>query len=397
MKLIRATDDFKILGEPYEDFPLIVNAEMELVRVVHVFLIHYCITRGRVNSKHSWWRYGQDMYDYFGFLESRNLDWRSSMATTQHSVIAVYRDFSVNIGLSNKTINSRLRTIIQFYEFALREDWIDSVPFDIEVVVINKPKEFFAHTDRSGNIKATPDVLLKEKAKQIKLLSKQEITKLLYYKTSISHQLFYRLALQTGMRRAEILSFPESYIQNPLQHKGSAMVPITLNSRDMVVISGINLEKDKGGTKGDKERTIHIPFTLYENLWFYKTDERHKLLQKNEIPNQKALLLNRYGQPYSMKASILVNTLKEAVGRQDVCIHQLRHTYATHKLYELKNTPNYRGDALVYIQDRLGHSSINTTMIYLHYIEELEGNLMTKYEQDIDSISLNCGEYNEQA
>jgi site-specific recombinase XerD len=382
MRLIKATDEFKLHGHSYEDFPLIVNSEMELVKEVHQFLIYFCITRGRVESKNTWWRYGQDMYDYFGWLEGNNLDWRSSLATAQHSVIATYRDWSVSLGLSSKTINGRLRTIIQFYEFSLRNQWIQSVPYDIETVIINKSKGFLAHTDKSGNLKNTANVMLKEKVAALQILTKQEVKTLMSHQCFISQHLIYRLAVQTGMRKEELLTFPESYIKDPKTYRGQAIAPVVLRSKDMEVKSG------QGGTKGGKERTIHIPIALYERLWQYKLHERNELLLKNEVSEQKALLLNRFAQPYSIKGTILNTELKKIVGRKEISLHKLRHTYATFKLYGLRNNPNYRGDPLVYVQDRLGHSSILTTQIYLHYLEDLEGDLMTEYDQDIDQICL---------
>jgi len=382
MRLIKATEDFKLHGQSYKDFPLIVNSEMELEREVHQFLIYFCITRGRVESKNTWWRYCQDMYDYFGYLEGNGLDWRTGLATTQHSVIAAYRDWSVSLGLSSKTINGRLRTIIQFYEFALRKHWIESVPYDIETVIINKGKGFLAHTDRSGNQKNTANVMLKEKVAALQILTKQEVKTLMAHQCFISQHLIYRLAVQTGLRKEELLTFPESYIQDPSTKRGKAIVPVVISSKDMVVVNG------QGGTKGNKERTIHIPNALYERLWQYKLHERNELLLKNGISEQKALFLNRFGQTYSIKGTILNSELKKIVGRNEISIHKLRHTYATFKLYGLRNNPDYRGDPLVYVQDRLGHSSILTTQIYLHYLEDLEGDLMTEYDQDIDQICL---------
>jgi len=382
MRLIKATEDFKLHGHSYEDFPLIVNSEMELVKEVHQFLIYFCIARGRVESKNTWWRYGQDMYDYFGYLEGSGLNWRSSLANTQHSVIAAYRDWSVSLGLSPKTINGRLRTIIQFYEFAQWEHWIESVPYDIETVIINKGKGFLAHTDKSGNRKNTANVMLKEKVAALQILTKQEVKTLMAHQCFISQHLIYRLAVQTGMRKEELLTFPENYVQDPRAKRGNAIVSVVLSSKDMELKSG------QGGTKGNKERTIHIPIALYEKLWQYKLHERNALLLKNEVREQKALLLNRFAQPYSIKGTILNTELKKIVGRKDISLHKLRHTYATFKLYGLRNNPNYRGDALVYVQDRLGHSSILTTQIYLHYLEDLEGDLMTEYDQDIDQICL---------
>jgi integrase/recombinase XerD len=383
MRLVKASEEFKLHGTSYEGFPLIVDSEMELVSEVHKFLIHFCINRGRVQSKNTWWRYGQDLYDYFGFLEGRELDWHSSLADTEHSVIAAYRDWSISIGLTPKTINGRLRTIIKFYEFAFRKGWIQSVPYDIETVIIGKGKGFLAHTDHSGNLKRSPDVMLKEQASAMHILTRQEINILLAHQTFISQHLIFRMALQTGMRKEELLTFPVSYIQDPATKRGKAVVPIVLDSRDMIVKSG---KVGKGGTKGGKTRTIHIPIGLYERLWQYKKHERHELLLKNEAEDHEALFLNRFGAPYSIKGSILNNELKAIVGRKEISLHKLRHTYATFKLYELRKNPNYHGDALSYVQDRLGHSSILTTQIYLHYLEDLEGDLMTDFDMDIDQI-----------
>jgi integrase len=237
-----------------------------------------------------------------------------------------------------------------------------------------------AHTDKSGSQKNTVNVMLKEKASSLRILTKQEVKTLMSHQCFISQHLIYRLAVQTGLRKQELLTFPESYIQDPRTKRGSAIVAVVLRSRDMQVING------QGGTKGNKERTIHIPMSLYERLWQYKLHERYGLLVKNEVSEQKALLLNRFGQPYSIKGTILNTELKNIVGRKEISLHKLRHTYATFKLYGLRNNPSYKGDPLVYVQDRLGHSSILTTQIYLHYLEDLEGDLMTEYDQDIDQI-----------
>lgn len=382
MRLIKATDDFKLNNHPYPDFPLILDKEMELVWNAHQFLIYFCITRGRVESVNTWWRYGQDIYDYFAYLEALDLDWKASLANAQHSIIASYRDFSVSVGLSAKTINSRLRTVIQFYNYALQKKWIESVPFDIETVIISKGAGFLAHTDKTGGLKQTPNVMLKERNNRLQILTKEEVKTLLSHKTFISQHLIYRMALQTGLRKEELLTFPAEYIKDPMKYKGKPHVRVTLNSKDMQVKSG------RGGTKGNKTRDIDIPIALYVKLWQYKIHERYQLFKENEKQDCKPLFINRFAEPYSIKGSILNTQLKEIVGRTEISLHKLRHTYATFKLYGLRRNSNFTADPLMYIQDRLGHSSILTTQIYLHYIEELEGELMTEFDQDIDAISM---------
>ncbi len=68
----------------------------------------------------------------------------------------------------------------------------------------------------------------------------------------------------------------------------------------------------------------------------------------------------RKGMPISKTR---INTLlKEAIAKagikKDVCIHTLRHTYATHQLEA--------GQSIIVLKELLGHALITTTMIYLH-------------------------------
>jgi integrase len=39
------------------------------------------------------------------------------------------------------------------------------------------------------------------------------------------------------------------------------------------------------------------------------------------------------------------------------------------------------------VRDRLGHASVTTTERYLHYLEEVEDDVMTKYQEEIDGLS----------
>ena len=59
------------------------------------------------------------------------------------------------------------------------------------------------------------------------------------------------------------------------------------------------------------------------------------------------------------------------VGRQ--CVNALRHSYATHLLEA--------GVGLKVIQKYLGHSSLQTTMVYLHLTDTAEANAREEIEK----------------
>jgi integrase len=51
----------------------------------------------------------------------------------------------------------------------------------------------------------------------------------------------------------------------------------------------------------------------------------------------------------------------------------LRHSYAIHTLLLLRSRPDIKLEPLMYVRDRLGHASVQTTMVYLQQIERLLG------------------------
>ena len=72
-----------------------------------------------------------------------------------------------------------------------------------------------------------------------------------------------------------------------------------------------------------------------------------------EHPKRKGIPMNQTG---------VRNLLKEAVEKanikKNICVHSLRHTYATHQLEA--------GQNIMTLKDLLGHSCVSTTFMYLH-------------------------------
>lgn len=373
MRLIFSTDEFKLNNVSYPGFPLILNKDMELVEPALQFLVAHCIKRGRVRSTKSWEAYGQSIYDYLAFLEANNLDWRKYDYGGGHSILAAYRDWSLSIvGLSPNTVNYRLRIIIQFYHYSYRNEWVGSLPFDLETIRVVKPKGVLAHTDATGGLKISPDVMLKTQHTPLKVLSKLQIKQFLETVKNPTQKLIARLALSTGLRREELVTFPINYVVNPSDfYADKSIIRVDLNPKHMK-------------TKGDKPRGIDVPRALMEALWQYVLHERYQLSLLN-TENYSQLFLNKAGCPYGHSGKSLGSLWRGLRLPFKVTPHILRHSFATHMLYDMRKRKT-QIDPLMYVRDRLGHSSIQTTEKYLHYLSSVEDGLMSEYQEEIDLI-----------
>jgi len=111
--------------------------------------------------------------------------------------------------------------------------------------------------------------------------------------------------------------------------------------------------------KGAKDRFVPLPARTLATLREHWATHRHPRLL---FP---ALGRGRKDGPTAstpMAAASVQGAMRRVVAqlgfRKSVCIHTLRHSYATHLLEA--------GVNLRLIQQYLGHSSLQTTMIYLH-------------------------------
>ena len=125
--------------------------------------------------------------------------------------------------------------------------------------------------------------------------------------------------------------------------------------------------------KGAKDRYVPLPtFTLHWLRQHWLTHQHPRFLFPAEGRNHK--------QSTIAKTPIQTSTVQKAIGKiakelqfaKRVSIHTLRHSYATHLLEA--------GVSLKVIQQYLGHTSLQTTMVYLHLTETAQANAREKIE-----------------
>lgn len=379
MELVRATQDFVIAGQPYPGFPILLWDSMESCVPANQFFRHYLL-RGEIGSNRSWPSTGRALYDFFSFLQAHELDWRDVDRGEAKSLVAAYRDYCLTTcKLTRNTTRQRLTYICKFYEYALKEGWVKRVPFTYEERIVKRETSFLAHVDASGGKTMANDVMPRTYKTLPKFLSMAEIKSLLTASENPHHRMMMRLALYTGLRREEIAAFPLVYVFDPDK---AARTERNLRIRlDPFDGSGMV-------TKGSKPRDIYISRKFMAELYRYVTKVRGERASLSKAP-QKALLLNQSGDPYGDDGKSLNRIISEIGKRAAIKVHthMLRHTYATQTLVSLQRNPASGLEPLVFVQRQLGHSSIQTTMVYLHLVNEMADEAVLAYDDELNALA----------
>ena len=383
MRLVFASDKLVIAGRSFAGMPLLIH-EGKAVEPAQTFLWTLLTRAGRAESKATWKKYGQAIYDFFAFCKTNGVDWAAPSAGGLPTALDWYRDWSKGtLGLNAGTVNQRLRLIVRFYEWALRTGLITRVPYESANVRTNRQPGLLSHVDATAGKVRSPAVLLREQKRTVRFLSGVEVKACLARLSNPTHRLMFELMTRTGLRQIECRTFPDKYVFDPARGKRAVqgrMIRVSLEPADMKL-------------KFDKPRSIDVPYGLMEDLWAYSVRHRAKRARAGGDGLAAPLFLTEQGRIFSDTAlTDVFARLERRVGFH-VRPHMLRHTYATYTLLSLR-AANFAGEPLLYVRDRLGHSSVVSTSIYLHVINELSAALLLEHESELDALFNTSSERN---
>ncbi len=171
-----------------------------------------------------------------------------------------------------------------------------------------------------------------------KIISKQDFIKMFNSEFNLKHKIWIMLAYGSGLRISEVASLKVSDI---------------LSKEHKIRIIG----------KGNKERYAPLPNFTLKLLRLYWIQNKDKITNNYFFPGKykatKGTCISSFGIKEAFQKIKENNNLDNSI-----TFHTLRHSYATEfiknggDIWELKNI--------------LGHSSINTTSIYLHMAENFK-------------------------
>ena len=251
--------------------------------------------------------YSHDLANFIDFLEQNGI----SILNVRQDDLSKFM-YKMNSRLSPRSLARTLVSIRMLYRFLIIEGIIEHNP--TRLMSIPKLRQ---HLPNILNKNEVETLLSQPSAKTILGKRDRAILELLY---------------ATGLRVSELTSLE---------------------------IKNINLLAGYIRTlgKGSKERIIPVGSKAIDALKVYLEQARPSLLKNETFSN---IFLNSRGKPLSRQGlwKIIKNLSIKAGIIKKVTPHMLRHSFATHLIED--------GVHITVVQKLLGHSSTETTMVYVH-------------------------------
>lgn len=431
LTLVKATRclndaEFARYGDAYLEFPMIIQGDGSPSEIFNLYLLKKLQQIIQYDFK-TFASIANQLVDFQRFLEDEQLNCLKFHKLKQLNAIFKYRTHLIeqaNAGLiSARSASGRINAVVNFYRFLVTEDLVDhqhyGLPFQDVYKYIAVDNEFGAR--RKMAIKSH-DLAIHVPAKapnseaiidggELSPLTVESQTIILkaLQKSSREYQLMFYLALFTGARLQTICTLRIKYLFNrESDSHGFIRLPVGAGT-------GID-------TKFQKPMTLLIPNWLAQDLKIYiNSEQARQRRQKSNYgdSDENYIFLTKLGTPfYTSKAEQqeLIEKIKasklssfrlklyegEAVRSylkvvllpeirlidpkfQGFKFHDLRASFGMNLLEsQLQHLPEGHNHmtALEYVQARMGHSNISTTLQYLNYKSRLQWRSKIQHEYE---------------
>ncbi|WP_293778785.1 tyrosine-type recombinase/integrase [uncultured Oxalicibacterium sp.] len=290
--------------------------------------------------------YAESLIVWLDFLACENIPHLDvSEAEIQQFRLFLSKQFPYS--LSSATIALRLTVAVQFVVWSHKEGWSKS-RFGKQVEMCGASASSYRPNSRSVFNPLKPSILGPRISSRIPIPVGPDVLASLVSMLSPLYRLMFKWGIATGLRRFEICN-------------------LQLRSLPQSDISQKSLHEMRVDRKGGKRTSIYVvPQLLNETFWYVATE------RPEPIPGAESyVFLNSSGTP--VNRTTLSKQFRKAADLVDckATFHGLRHTFAITalKILEESSTKNGNFNSLKVLQILMGHSSLQTTDIYLRSLE----------------------------
>ncbi|HDC5343482.1 TPA: tyrosine-type recombinase/integrase [Staphylococcus aureus] len=268
-------------------------------------------------------------------------------------------------GKSARTINLTITVVTNFYDYLYRtkKSNVDiAKSFLKESGRQSSYKSFLDHVNRN-NLLFTNKLKVKEPRVKMKTLNTNEMKEIIKATNNIRDQFMILLLYETGLRIGELLSL---HIDD---------IKFDLTNGHQIILK--NRKNKNGARLKSGERKIYISQSLIDLYDDYLYEILDEISTKSEFLFIK-IRGKHVGEPLNYDdVNSIFKRLRKKTGI-NVHPHLFRHTHATIFYNKSKNIKQ--------VQERLGHSNIQTTMkLYIHTDEQL---IRENWEKVKDSFQI---------
>ncbi|HHT7189018.1 TPA: tyrosine-type recombinase/integrase [Bacillus cereus] len=349
----------EVIIEERKRYMLIDNEGIPVIAVLKY--LKYLDVTGKSNNTQKTYCYA--LKQYFMYLQETEKDYKDIRLEDLVEFVGWLRspyESSKTISLrpvrakrTEKTVNLTVTAIINFYDYLYRNE---ELPHDMYGKLMRqgfidggKRYKGFLHHINKGKPSIQNVLKLKEPRKRVKTLTKEQVQQVLAATTNIRDTFLIQLLFETGLRIGEVLSlFLEDFKFN---HKKGHRIRL----------------RDRGELEnGAKLKTGEREIFVSQNLMDLYDDYLYEIIDELDFEAQFVFVKLRgkkMGKPMAYgDVEALFKRLRKKTGLS-IHPHLFRHTHATMYYQETKDIKQ--------VQERLGHSHIQTTMsLYLHPSEE---------------------------
>lgn len=441
LKLVEATRclndaEFEKYGDACLEFPIIVQGDGQPSEIFNLYLMKKLQQTIQYDFK-TFASIANQLIDFHRFLEDEKLDCLKFNKLKQLNAIFKYRTRlidQVNAGLIGaSSARGRINAVVNFYRFLVIEDLVDhqryGIPFQDVYKYIAVDNEFGAR--RKMAIKSH-DLAIHVPAKahnseaivdggELSPLTVEEQTVVLkaLQQSSREYQLMFYLALFTGARLQTICTLRiENLFNRESDSHGFIRLPVGAGT-------GVD-------TKFQKPMTLLIPNWLAQDLKIYinseqarqrrqksnygDSDENYVFLTKLGTPfytskaeqqklTEKIKTSNLFGTRLKLYEGEAVRSYLKVVLLPEIRLidpqfpsfkfHDLRASFGMNLLEsQLQHLPEGHSamTAVEYVQARMGHRNISTTLQYLNYKSRLQwrSKIQHEYESSLMKYVMSC-------
>lgn len=256
-----------------------------------------------------------------------------------------YYNSLIDIGKSESQVKNMHKLLNKFFKYAETEGYIIKNP----LIGLRLPK---GHEED-----------IEEDDKVVETFTNEEINRILDSLNNVKLRYIIVFALLTGCRQGEILALQKSEIKGDVIKINKSVRNVKIFEDEGKFVHELKVTKPK-----TKSSNREIPITAKLHSELKKAD---KLVAEERLKLGPAYTANNLLFPSLTGTHIDAKNLRRSweraldnAGVPRKKFHALRHTYAT-RLFE-------NGTSILTVSRLLGHSSIRTTEIYTHVLEDVK-------------------------